>query len=105
MLLSACGIPHGQPSDGSEPVAPDQILEFGTLYGQNCSGCHGANGKGGPAVSLADPVYLAVADDAAIRKAITVGVGGKSMPAFSPNARGMVIDKQNDVVSGDNRTR
>jgi len=56
MLLSACGTPHGQPSDGSEPVAPDQILEFGTLYGQNCSGCHGANGKGGPAIALADPL-------------------------------------------------
>src|SRR5258705_2847692 len=105
MLLSACGIPHGQPSDGSEPVAPDQILEFTTLYGQNCSGCHGVNGKGGPAIALADPVYLAVADDAAIRKAITVGVSGTSMPAFAQSAGGMLTDKQIDVISCEIRAR
>ncbi len=105
MLLSACGIPHGQPSDGSEPVAPDQILEFGTLYGQNCSGCHGANGKGGPAIALADPVYLALADDAAIRKAIASGVSGTSMPAFAQSAGGMLTAKQIDVISGEIRAR
>src|SRR5258708_22396586 len=105
MLLSACGIPHGQPSEDSEPVAPDQILEFTTRYGQNCSGCHGANGKGGPAIALANPVYLAVADDAAIRKAITVGVSGTSMPAFAQSAGGMLTDKQIDVISGEIRAQ
>src|SRR5258705_4908199 len=105
MLLSACGIPHGQPSEGSEPVAPDQILEFGTLYGQNCSGCHGVNGKGGPAIALADPVYLAVADDAAIRKAVADGVSGTSMPAIAQSAGGMLTDKQIDVISGEIRAR
>ena len=105
ILLSACGTPHGQLTDGSEPVAPDQILEFGTLYGQNCSGCHGADGKGGPAIALADPVYLAVADDAAIRKAIDSGVGGTSMPAFAQSAGGMLTDKQIDVISREIRAR
>lgn len=105
VLLSACGTPHGQPSAGSEPVAPNQILEFGTLYGENCSGCHGANGRGGPAIALADPVYLAVADDAAIRKAIASGVGGTSMPAFAQSAGGMLTDKQIDVISGEIRAR
>jgi cytochrome c oxidase cbb3-type subunit III len=105
ILLSACGIPHGQPSAGSEPVAPDQIMEFGTLYGQNCSGCHGVNGKSGPAIALADPVYLAVADDGAIRKAIAGGVSGTSMPAFAQSAGGMLTDKQIDVISGEIRAR
>jgi len=105
ILLSACGIPHGQPPEGSEPVAPDQILEFGTLYGQNCSGCHGANGKGGPAIALADPVYLAVADDAAIRKAIAHGVSRTSMPAFAQSAGGMLTDKQIDVIVDEIRAR
>jgi cytochrome c oxidase cbb3-type subunit III len=105
MLLSACGTPHGQPSEGSEPVAPDQILEFTTLYAQNCAGCHGANGKGGPAIALADPVYLALADDAAIRKAIGSGVSGTSMPAFARSAGGMLTDKQIEVISGEIRAR
>jgi len=105
LLLSACGIPPGQPPRGSEPVAPDQILEFGTLYAENCSGCHGAGGKGGAAIALADPVYLAVADDAAIRKAIASGVRGTAMPAFAQSAGGMLTDKQIDVISGEIRAR
>jgi cytochrome c oxidase cbb3-type subunit III len=104
-LLSACGTPHGQPSEGSEPVAPDQILQFATLYAQNCAGCHGANGKGGPAIALADPVYLALADEAAIRKAIAHGVSGTSMPAFAQSAGGMLTDKQIDVIGGEIRAR
>jgi cytochrome c oxidase cbb3-type subunit III len=105
ILLSACGVPHGQPTEGSEPVAPDQVLEFDTLYGQNCSGCHGANGKGGAAIALADPVYLAVADDAAIHKAISGGVSGTLMPAFAQSAGGMLTDKQIDVISSEMRAR
>src|SRR5207253_3180772 len=35
VLLSACSTPHGQPQKGSEPVAPNQIVDFGTLYAQN----------------------------------------------------------------------
>jgi cytochrome c oxidase cbb3-type subunit III len=105
ILLSACGTPHGQPAEGSEPIVPNQILEFGTLYGQNCSGCHGANGKGGAAIALADPVYLALADDAAIRKAIAGGVSGTQMPAFAQSAGGMLTDKQIDVINGGMRAR
>ena len=105
MLLSGCGTPHGQPSESSEPVAPDQILQFATLYAQNCAGCHGANGKDGPAIALADPVYLAVADDAAIRKAIAHGVSGTAMPAFAQSAGGMLTDKQIDVIGGEIRAR
>jgi cytochrome c oxidase cbb3-type subunit III len=105
ILLSACGVPHGRPSEGSEPVAPNQILEFGTLYEQNCSGCHGANGKGGAAIALADPVYLAVADDAAIHNAISGGVSGTLMPAFAQSAGGMLTDKQIDVITSEMRAR
>jgi cytochrome c oxidase cbb3-type subunit III len=105
ILLSACGTPHGQPSEGSEAVAPDQILEFTSLYAQNCAGCHGANGKGGPAMALANPVYLALADDAAVRKAIASGVNGTSMPAFARSAGGMLSDKQIDVISREIRAR
>ena len=32
--------------------------------GANCAGCHGTDGKGGAALALGDPVYLAIADDA-----------------------------------------
>ncbi|MGA6985289.1 MAG: c-type cytochrome, partial [Terriglobales bacterium] len=80
MLLSGCSSsPHGQPQKDSEAVAPDQILEFATLYSQNCAGCHGAQGRGGAAIALGDPVYLAIVNEASMRKVIANGVHGTSM--------------------------
>src|SRR5262249_32386393 len=59
----ACSTLPGRPRAGSEVVPPEEELNFSTLYTQNCSGCHGADGKGGAAIALANPVYLAIADD------------------------------------------
>jgi cytochrome c oxidase cbb3-type subunit III len=104
-LLSGCGTPPGQPKKGSEMLAPTEILEFGTLYAENCSGCHGAEGRGGAAIALADPVYLAIADETTMRKVIAGGVRGTSMPAFAQSAGGMLTDKQVDVITSGIRSR
>jgi cytochrome c oxidase cbb3-type subunit 3 len=105
MLLYGCATPHGQPLKGSETLAPNQILDFDTLYAENCAGCHGAEGRGGAAIALASPVYLSIADDAAIRKVIANGVRGTSMPAFAVSAGGMLTDKQIDVITSGIRSR
>src|SRR3984893_6499601 len=105
MLFSGCSSPHGQPQQGSESVAPNEVLEFRTLYSENCAGCHGPEGKGGAAIALADPVYLAIADDTAIRKVISNGVRGTAMPAFAESAGGMLTDKQIDVITKEIRSR
>jgi cytochrome c oxidase cbb3-type subunit III len=105
ILASGCGTPHGQPNKGSEVVAPNEVLDFGTLYAENCAGCHGADGRGGAAIALANPVYLAIADDASIRKAIAKGVHGTAMPAFAESAGGMLTDAQIDVITKDIRSR
>jgi cytochrome c oxidase cbb3-type subunit III len=97
VLFSGCSSPHGQPRQGSESLAPNEVLEFRTLYSENCAGCHGAEGRGGAAIALADPVYLAIADDAVIRRVIANGVRGTAMPAFAESAGGMLTDKQIDV--------
>jgi len=104
-LLSGCGSPHGQPRKGSETPAPKEVLEFSTLYAENCAGCHGTDGRGGAAIALADPVYLAIADDAVMRKVITTGVPGTAMPAFAESAGGMLTDKQIDVITREIRSR
>lgn len=98
VLLSGCGAPHGQPQKGPEVVAPDEILDFGTLYAQNCSGCHGAEGRGGAAISLADPVYLAIAGDEVVRRVTSNGVRGTAMPGFARSAGGMLTDKQVEII-------
>jgi cytochrome c oxidase cbb3-type subunit 3 len=104
-LASGCSAPHGQPNKGSEVLAPKEVLAFGTLYAENCAGCHGADGRGGAAIALANPVYLAIADDAAIRKVITDGMRGTAMPAFAESAGGMLTDAQIDLITKEIRSR
>ena len=84
----------------SQVIPPDQIMDFNVLYARNCAGCHGADGKGGAAISLSDPVFLAIADDAAIRRVAANGVPGTAMPAFAQSAGGMLTDEQIDVIVG-----
>ena len=98
-LLAGCAAPQGQPRKGSEVLAPNDILDFATLYSQNCAGCHGVEGRGSAAIALSDPVYLAIADDAVMRKVIANGVSGTAMPAFAQSAGGMLTDKQIDVIT------
>jgi cytochrome c oxidase cbb3-type subunit 3 len=99
VLLSACSTPNGQPQKGSEPVAPNQIVDFVTLYAQNCAGCHGAEGRGGASIALANPVYLAVGDENEVRNVVANGVRGTSMPAFAQSAGGMLTDEQINVIT------
>ena len=99
MALVSCSTPHGQPEKNSEVLRPQDVNQFGVLYAQNCAGCHGAQGRGGAAISLADPVYLAIANEAAMRKVIATGVRGTSMPAFAQSAGGMLTDAQIDVIT------
>ena len=58
---AGCNAP-GKPGPNPEVARPEQILDFSTLYAQNCAACvlHGVDGHNGAAISLANPVYLAV---------------------------------------------
>jgi mono/diheme cytochrome c family protein len=98
-MLAACSIPDREPQTNSEPVAPNQLLDFGTLYAQNCAGCHGAEGRGGASIALANPVYLAIVDETTMRNIVANGVRGTSMPAFAQRAGGMLIEQQIEVIA------
>ena len=104
-LFSACGMPHGQPHGDAEALAPNEVLEFATLYSDNCAACHGEKGRGGAAIALADPVYLALADDRSLRNVIANGVRGTAMPAFAESAGGLLTNKQIDVITEQIRAR
>ena len=97
--LASCSSAPGRPATGSEAVAPTEVMEFRALYAANCAGCHGREGRGGAALGLADPVYLAIADDAAIRNVVADGVRGTAMPAFAQSAGGMLTDAQIVVIT------
>jgi len=100
VLLAACDAAPGRPVKTSEVLAPNDVVDFRVLYAANCAGCHGDQGRGGAAIGLADPVYLAIADDASIRKVTADGVEGTAMPAFAQSSGGMLTDAQVEVIAG-----
>src|SRR5215472_9879820 len=72
LLLSGCGLP-GKPKRADRPVAEDRILDFKVLYGRNCAGCHGAEGKLGPAPPLNDPLFRAAISEQELTTTISDG--------------------------------
>lgn len=101
VVCTACSRSPGRPGPHSEVIPPNEIMNFNILYSQNCAGCHGHGGEGGATIPLSDPVFLAIADDAAIRNVAANGVPGTPMPAFAQSAGGTLTDKQIDaIVSG-----
>jgi cytochrome c oxidase cbb3-type subunit 3 len=99
MACGTRGLAPGRPSANSQVIPPTKIMDFSFLYARNCSGCHGTNGMGGAAIGLADPVYLAIADDATIRRMTAGGVHGTAMPAFAQHSGGMLTDDQINVLA------
>jgi mono/diheme cytochrome c family protein len=101
LLLGAlgCTAPPGRPAGGSGVSSPDQVLDFATLYAENCSGCHGAGGENGAAISLANPVYLAAAGEANLKRATAAGVPGTLMPPFAQSNGGTLTDQQIDALA------
>ena len=99
VMLAACTPPDGEPQTNSEPVAPSQVLDFNTLYAQNCAGCHGTQGRGGETIALSNPVYLTIVDETTMRNIVAKGVRGTSMPAFAQSAGGMLTAQQIEVIT------
>src|SRR4029077_9520325 len=88
----------GRPAADSQVIPPAMIMSFDVLYARNCAGCHGRDGQGGAAIGIGDPVYLAIADDATIRRVTADGVPGTAMPAFARNSGGMLTDDQISAI-------
>jgi mono/diheme cytochrome c family protein len=97
--------PPGKPTSDDIELKPAEVRDFATLYGQNCAGCHGQDGKGNAALALANPIYLAIASDDTIRRAVASGVPGSLMPAFAKSAGGTLTDGQVEILVHDMRAR
>ena len=104
LVLTSCGAP-GQKAAEAPVIRPNEVTDFHRLYAQNCSGCHGADAQGGLTVGIGSPVYLAIADDAAIRRVASQGVPGTAMPAFAQKSGGLLTDAQIDILVRGIRTR
>jgi len=98
LALAGCDTFPGRPHAGAHDMAPTQIVAFDVLYARHCAGCHGADGRLGPARALNDPVYLAVVPRERLREVIARGVRGTSQPAFAQSAGGELTDAQIDAL-------
>ncbi len=100
VALTGCSA-SGKPGPGPEVPRPDSILDPVVLFSQNCAGCHGAEGRKGPAMDLSDPLYLAIVDDDTLRSTISKGRPGTAMSAFAQKEGGMLTDQQiNAIIHG-----
>lgn len=99
LVTVGCTRVPGRPGPEPEVARPEQVLDFPTLYKENCSACHGESGRNGAALPLANPVYLAIAGEGTLSQTIAKGVPGKLMPPFSKSAGGMLTDQQVAVLA------
>jgi len=94
LWATGCDRLPGQPDRAGRYQRPTEVMDFATLYGQNCSGCHGAEGRLGPSRPLADPLYLAYVGPTRMRQIVAEGVPGTPMPAFVEAVGGTLTEAQ-----------
>lgn len=103
--VSGCDWMPGKPAESARWLPPTQLVNFAVLYAQQCSGCHGADGRLGAAPPLNDPLYLAVVSEGTLREVVGNGVSGTSMPAFAQQAGGNLTKEQIAVLVEGMRSR
>jgi cytochrome c oxidase cbb3-type subunit 3 len=98
LAVTGCQQMPGTPKTGVEVPNPDSVTNFAALYGENCAGCHGDNGRNGASFNLSNPDYQAWVDDATLREIIANGESDTQMPAFAQSAGGFLTDAQVDAL-------
>ena len=99
--MAGCDWMPGKPTEADKPVIKTTITNTHELWANHCSGCHGADGRWGPARPMNDPLYLATADRDYLIRIVRDRVEGSLMPAFGMPKGGPMTDEQiNDLVDG-----
>ncbi|QDT75595.1 c-type cytochrome [Lacipirellula limnantheis] len=89
----------GKPNPADRPLPQNEITDFATLFAQNCTGCHGADGELGPAPPLNDPLFLALIPDETLHAVIRDGRPGTPMPAFAAERGGTLSTEQVKIIA------
>jgi cytochrome c oxidase cbb3-type subunit III len=105
LLGAGCDRLPGKPTLEARWKPATEVTDFSQLYAENCSGCHGADGRLGAARPLNDPLYLALVSDETLRRVIAQGVPKTAMPAFVQQQGGTLTDKQIEVLVQGIRSR
>ena len=105
VLSVGCENLPGKPRPADRPINPIDVTDFTVLWTNQCSGCHGADGRLAAARPLHDPLYLAVVSDAEMREVISFGTPGTAMPGFLSNDGLGLTGKQIDLLLEGMRAR
>lgn len=105
LAVPGCSSLPGRPHDEPDVPRPETVMSFDKLYGENCAGCHGANGQDGAATDLANPEYEALVDDTTLHDVIAKGEKGTLMPGFNRRSGGELTDAQIDAIVQGMRAR
>jgi cytochrome c oxidase cbb3-type subunit III len=102
-LAAGCDL-LARPTPADRPLPADQVMDFGELYGARCAGCHGTDGKLGPAPPLNDPIFLAIVPDAELLRVIREGRNVSPeqktlMPAFAQKKGGPLTTVQVKILA------
>jgi len=97
LTVAGCDFP-GRPNPADRPRRADEVLDFAVLYGQNCAGCHGTDGKLGPAPPLNDPVFRQIVPEAELESIVTNGRNKTLMPAFAKENGGPLTTVQIQIL-------
>jgi mono/diheme cytochrome c family protein len=79
-------------------VPANEVVDFRVLYGENCAGCHGAEGKLGPGPPLNDALFRAIIPEPELEKIISRGRANTLMPAFAVDNGGPLTAAQIQVL-------
>ena len=105
VLSASCDRLPGKPDEAARWRRPTELMDFDQLYAQNCSGCHGADGRLGAARPLNDPLYVALVNDEILRRVIAQGVPETAMPGFVQEQGGNLTNEQIKVLVQGIRSR
>jgi len=85
---------------GSAQENPDDgTIELGArLYSENCSVCHGIDGKGRVGANL-DKNWPSIRPDLRVRSVIASGIPGSFMPAWSTEKGGPLSETEIDAIT------
>lgn len=88
----------GKPKESARYTPPEKVMDFAALFGLHCSGCHGADGKVGPAPPLNDALFLSIVPDFELRHVMEFGRHGTPMLGFSTEVGGPLTLQQIEVL-------
>lgn len=98
-VLAGCDWMPGKPVEKIDKWRPPTaVVDFKTLYAENCQGCHGDGTSISGAISLNNPTYLAVVPRETFRQVTAAGIPGTKMPPFAVENGGMLTDAQIDIL-------